>query len=398
MCVSPIHIKITPRSEDKYCSVSKRILKASNLADKTPRVVTVPCGKCIECLKAYQNEWMVRMYHESLHWKFCEFITLTYASPYVPRVYDEDSGEEYFSVRKEDVQKWLKACRSELQRKWHITNSESEPAFKYFLTAEYGPNGTHRPHYHAVIYHNFPTHIFKSVFGERWRKEKGFVDIKLVDKYGEKYKSPLGAFNYVAKYCCKRGFESKCIRWRVDNGKIEKVFHLISKGIGENYVDTKRNYHLCLDLNFDSTQYKIYSNNKDLQGYKDITKDIIDGLKDNEKKDYLHFQEVYATDYIDEIVERKKIIIAGNAGFNYKMPRYYANKIYGEQTALRSEMQERVCKKYDDIYCEQLGELSSQASEDEAIHILAVQEVQDIRTRSKDQSTALIEFYNRARV
>ena len=128
MCVSPIHIKITPRSEDKYCSVSKRILKASNLADKTPRVVTVPCGKCIECLKAYQNEWMVRMYHESLHWKFCEFITLTYASPYVPRVYDEDSGEEYFSVRKEDVQKWLKACRSELQRKWHITNSESEPA------------------------------------------------------------------------------------------------------------------------------------------------------------------------------------------------------------------------------------------------------------------------------
>lgn len=61
----------------------------------------VPCGKCAECNKQYQNSWALRMAEESEDWLHTHFFTLTYDEEHCPKVdvypyycdyYNEDGG------------------------------------------------------------------------------------------------------------------------------------------------------------------------------------------------------------------------------------------------------------------------------------------------------------------
>lgn len=49
----------------------------------------VPCGKCPECRRKYQNSWAVRCDAEAKDWKYTYMLTLTYSEEHVPtrRVY-----------------------------------------------------------------------------------------------------------------------------------------------------------------------------------------------------------------------------------------------------------------------------------------------------------------------
>ena len=97
---------------------------------------------------------------------------------------------QFNSVRKKDVQDWLKRGRERLKRDGHN--------FTYFITSEYGPR-TLRPHYHGVL---FGVTAQEAVaMRNDWCKHHGQrIDWQNVDL-------SKGDGSYCAKYCSKGFFE-----------------------------------------------------------------------------------------------------------------------------------------------------------------------------------------------
>ena len=47
-------------------------------------LIPIPCGHCVQCTKAYQKQWSVRLMLESLYHEKMSFVTLTYDSKHYP--------------------------------------------------------------------------------------------------------------------------------------------------------------------------------------------------------------------------------------------------------------------------------------------------------------------------
>lgn len=50
------------------------------------KVVQLPCGKCLECVKKYQNHWVMRLIEESKHWRYSYLLNLSYANENLPYI------------------------------------------------------------------------------------------------------------------------------------------------------------------------------------------------------------------------------------------------------------------------------------------------------------------------
>lgn len=118
MCLSPIRIR--------------NLRKVNNL--KTPFMedyIEVPCGKCVQCLKAKISERLCTLYMEYMSRdNYAVFVTLTLDDMVFLR---DMSG-----VNKDHVRPLLDVMRQ-------------NPDLKYFLTSEYG-SSTDRPHYHMMAF------------------------------------------------------------------------------------------------------------------------------------------------------------------------------------------------------------------------------------------------------
>lgn len=95
------------------------------------RSIQVPCGKCYECLKTKQNDYMVRIYEEMMQVSKSCFVTLTYNDNTVPFLVRD--GKKYLTVWKDDVKGWIKRLRTNYERKTGLKG------IRYFLCSEYGP-------------------------------------------------------------------------------------------------------------------------------------------------------------------------------------------------------------------------------------------------------------------
>ena len=144
---------------------------------------TVPCGKCIECLKDRQNSWKIRLTEEARDHLYVYFFTLTYNDESVPYTYDERTGERVNHVRKSDVQLWTKRHRIAYERLF-----KRDIDFKYFICSEYGPN-TGRPHYHGILFTDVSPVFITSMFND-WRTTYGFTNFSEVGKSGKKKRNP----------------------------------------------------------------------------------------------------------------------------------------------------------------------------------------------------------------
>lgn len=153
----------------------------------------VACGKCHTCQlrKANTKTTILRLFGQD--YKYCHFITLTYAPEFLPTyrvttqyidgekylvlvnnctrskhfnelVSTDFSGDDVHEVlgkvelgnnisycSKEDLQKFMKRFRINLKR--HTNYDEKE--IKYFAVSEYGPKHL-RAHYHLLLWHNEP--------------------------------------------------------------------------------------------------------------------------------------------------------------------------------------------------------------------------------------------------
>ena len=70
------------------------------------RVVTHPCGKCLECVQQLQNDWANRMCDEFKLWKHAYFGTFTYANSCIPYVdvVPSDLPDHKFSYLSDAIQ------------------------------------------------------------------------------------------------------------------------------------------------------------------------------------------------------------------------------------------------------------------------------------------------------
>lgn len=175
MCLYPI---------DLYVNDKSKILWYDTETGKpvyATMPVTVACGKCVECLQKYSEEWSFRIMGEASLYRDNCFITLTYNNEHLP-----DNG----TLVKRDFQLFIKSLRERL----------APFRIRYFGCGEYGKKGL-RPHYHIIIFNWKPSDLMF------WKRDRSGVDlfrsrfIESIWKYGY---SSVGALSLKsAKYCAK---------------------------------------------------------------------------------------------------------------------------------------------------------------------------------------------------
>lgn len=176
-----------------------------------------PCGKCPACLANRQRGFMFRLDQEKDFASWYYWLTLQYDEDHVPRL---PSGEYCFS--KDHCRLFFEHIR--------IKYRGANVTFKHFLVSEYGPNSTHRPHYHCLLLVYVPEDmtIQKKYY---LHKEMRTYLIEQAWKYGHVTEKAFHGrvLRYLTKYCCKPEII----------GEYHEMppFTLISKGIGLDYLD-----------------------------------------------------------------------------------------------------------------------------------------------------------------
>lgn len=315
-----------------------------------PFSTLIPCGKCLECLRDKQNEWVVRLFMESKYHSNILFFTLTYAPESVPELVDQD-GVVYRSVFKKHLQDWFKRFRQRYK------NEYGENAqLKYFITSEYGPK-TKRPHYHGILF-GIPKDVFNRLALAEWRSSFGYVDCQEVRMSTDQQlrdKSLSNVMRYVGKYCMKGEFENPF----VEQKKVLPSFRLISKGIGLQYT-------------LDSKDFILYGTNK---------KKTID----------------YTPQGIEAIVERSKIKVGK---CYYSLPAYSKRLIYGEKTLLSYLVGQALLSRDDDLYRSQLEQIQTSwnCSDVQAHRIMDVQQSSSKTIETKKLRQRFETLYNKSKI
>lgn len=185
--------------------------------------VPIQCGKCAGCIQRKIAEWTFRLNNEREYAACTYFVTLTYDPYHVPI---NKFGK--MDLCKKDVQQFFKNLRHAQKRKKdygilenHFYNTDlKKEQIKYYIVGEYGTKKS-RPHYHAIIFNASKDYIDKCWY-------QGTSDIQVPRS--------SSAVGYTIKYLSKRIFG-------ITPPLREKEFALMSKGIGEHYIDKMKNFH-----------------------------------------------------------------------------------------------------------------------------------------------------------
>lgn len=174
-----------------------------------------PCGRCPACLANRQRGFMFRLDEEKENAKFYFWLTLQYDDDHVPRLED---GEMCFS--KEHCHFFFEKLRKRY--------SKQGSTFKHFLVCEYGPEGTHRPHYHCLlmVYNKEDSKMNYLI-----RKEMRDFVIHEAWPHGHVTEKAFHGrvLRYLTKYCLKPEL--------LGQHHTMKPFTLISRGIGLSLLD-----------------------------------------------------------------------------------------------------------------------------------------------------------------
>lgn len=179
--------------------------------------VPVPCGKCLDCRKAFQTEWIFRLEQEAKRTVCPCFVTLTYDNDHLPIMADPETGELLSVVSKRDFQLFMKRLRK--------IGGDDLKNCRYFAIGEYGSK-YNRAHMHAII---IAPSIHSAAQLDKYVKQawqNGFVATKFATRK---------QFHYVCKYMNKID----------DRRHLVKPFRLFSRSIGLNFLtDRMIDYYL----------------------------------------------------------------------------------------------------------------------------------------------------------
>lgn len=210
-----------------------------------PKVMLIPCGKCIGCRIRQREDWTTRIELEARGWPKEQvwFITLTYDDDHVPGMIvktgeimrkvqyvwkpGEKAPESVQTLLYPDMQKFLKRLRKAYRGQ-----------LRYFCAGEYGEQ-TARPHYHMILYGWQPSdleQIYKirhnGYYTSKWLCDLwGMGQIQIAQATPETYR-------YVAGYVTKKMYE-------IDGQKANVYYELgqqkpfacmsLKPGIGDAY-------------------------------------------------------------------------------------------------------------------------------------------------------------------
>lgn len=210
----------------------------SFLADN-PDAVLIPCGRCVGCRLDYSRKWADRMMLELAVQKKAIFVTLTYNDDNVPIIYDDADFPVCMTLRKKDVQDWMKRVRRHYDSR----------TLRFYLAGEYG-SSTGRPHYHCILYglslDDFPK---KRVYKKSELGDLYYIDDEFTARWNQGYvviaDVSWKTCAYVARYVTKKMMNL----FPEDLKEVGMVpeFSLMSRrpGIGKPYLDAHPD---CLDF------------------------------------------------------------------------------------------------------------------------------------------------------
>lgn len=231
-------------------------------------------------------------------------------------------------------------CKRDVQL-WlkRLRKNLGHPNFKYFCCGEYGPT-TKRAHYHIIFFGLSHLDLVDSL--QDWFNNFGFYQFQDVDHTN--IKSAFNSSMYVSKYATK----GPLMPDKVNIDGVEKPFRLMSKGIGDNYIHSFKHFH------------KFYNSNNRL-------------------------------DRLNDILDNNFIIING---FNYQMPRYFKNKIYGNHSVLSYQISFLAQARADDLLSTKLEQISTTLPYNKAISQAFLQDIHDKECQNKEYYQKLAKFYN----
>jgi hypothetical protein len=176
--------------------------------------ITVPCGKCPECLSNKAQEWAFRLKEELKASQLGCFITLTLNTAIC-----QIKGQQTHDVDKRTVQLFLKRLREQFP----------EATIRYYITSEYGPKNL-RPHYHGILFGISKANAIE--INKAWGL--GFVKVGTVTP---------ASINYVCNYLMAK-LQPKHNR--------AAIFALMSRmpGIGKNYLNNEIIHYHRQAMNF----------------------------------------------------------------------------------------------------------------------------------------------------
>lgn len=325
------------------------------------------------------------------------------------------------SVRKKDVQDWLKRGRKTLD-------------FTYFITSEYGPR-TLRPHYHGVLFGVSAKESWSMMLD--WQKRFG-TQVKWSDLDLGK-----GDGSYCAKYCSKGFFEhplcaknffypnvkrddegniirpfteyhskhyERCISlFGIDEPIVDPTFHLVSKGFGAGWIESneERMVQDFKDIDFINTvgsdvpTLVVVRNDKPK---KELTlEELFSAPFDFSFQDKIYTRNSGSKDY-EECIERLfknfkyKRVYKGQV-CEYGVPRYYREKIFNP--GLKVAFSNYLHQVNVELYQQKLGELQANNpswSDAEVVSELAKQERQDIVNRMTNLKEKMERQYNKSEI
>lgn len=281
MCTSPITIRVPPNSYEEHV-----------LGIHSMKEVTVPCGKCTECLSKRQNDIAVRGFREAVDKGNCWFLTLTYRPSHVPFAcsmldINKDTGESIIHSLPEistasyldDIKYEYRSSRGMFYKYVPFAEFDSDdgcrhlyqycftptlyyrdvalliknfrvrhkrlykynPDFTYIAVGEYGSHGSHRPHYHLLLFGLLSYQV--DMLCSMW--DKGFWYLKKVKAKNEDGSDGFAKVcKYVSKYAAKGKFNPESV-----------LSHLTlssricsSRGLGLKDLENIFYYHRCYDL------------------------------------------------------------------------------------------------------------------------------------------------------
>lgn len=195
------------------------------------KFVSIPCGKCEDCLKAKARGWAFRILKEAEQFENNYFITLTYDDAHLPVRY-VDKGVVNTLIKSE-ISDFNKKLKTYLNRKGLKSD------FRFYGVGEYGSN-TARAHYHVIYfnldipdlefykYNNGQTYFKSEFLNSIW--SKGFVVVGALD---------IGSACYVARYCDKKLTRPDSEKVVLSSYGVQPEFSVMSRrpGIGSYYID-----------------------------------------------------------------------------------------------------------------------------------------------------------------
>lgn len=185
----------------KYLPSKRNDYNPPPLLDERLKYVPTKCGRCIECRKQKQREWLIRMSEELKDNRNALFITLTINDKALKNL------KEHKEENENDIA--TKAVRRFLERiRWHTKKS-----IRHWFVTELGEEKG-RIHLHGIVWCN------RKIIEDNW----GYGYVYIGDYVGEK------TITYITKYMLKENEHNKKF--------IPKV--LCSKGIGSGFFKRRR--------------------------------------------------------------------------------------------------------------------------------------------------------------